>query len=49
MTLGEHPTYAPFFRMLRMGIPLGAVKQKAGLAGADVSLLDLDPGSPAPA
>jgi hypothetical protein len=31
-----------------MGIPMGAVKQKAALAGVDTAMLDLDPATPAP-
>lgn len=49
MTVGEDPRYARFFKMLKMGIPIGAVKQKASLeAGVDPSILDLDPSTPSP-
>jgi hypothetical protein len=48
MTLNEDPVYAPFFKMMRMGVPSGAIKQKMSLAGADPSMLDRDPSSPSP-
>jgi WASH complex subunit CCDC53 len=49
LTLGEDPRYARYFKMLKMGLPLGAVKHKASLeGGVDPELLELGPGAPAP-
>lgn len=41
--LGEHPKYAKFFKMLKVGLPLPAVKMKAEAEGVDASMLDRDP------
>lgn len=46
-TAKEDPRYAPFFRMVRMGVPLGAAMQKASVAGLDPSVLE-NPDGPAP-
>ena len=49
ITIAEDPRFAKFYKMLRMGLPLGAVQQKMSLeTGLDVSLLERDPASPAP-
>jgi WASH complex subunit CCDC53 len=36
----DHPGYAPFFKMLRVGVPLPVVAGKVTAAGLDASLLD---------
>lgn len=36
----DHPAYAPFIKMLRIGVPPPVVSGKAAAAGLDVSLLD---------
>lgn len=38
-----------FFRMLKVGVPKGGVKQKMRSEGLDPSVLDMDPAQPAPA
>lgn len=40
MTVRDDPTFSPFFKMQRMGIPLPAVQQKMMLAGLDPALLE---------
>ena len=40
-TVGASPTFAKFFRMLKMGVPRDAVKHKMEQAGVDPSVLDL--------
>jgi Ca2+-binding EF-hand superfamily protein len=44
----DDPEYAPFFKMLRVGVPMPVVQQKAAASGLDPSLLALDPDSPRP-
>jgi len=44
----DHPAYAPFFKMLKVGVPLPVVSGKMSAAGLDPSLLDT-PDAPAPA
>jgi len=39
----EHPLYAKYFRMLKMGLPLPAVKHKMVQEGVDPSFLDKNP------
>jgi hypothetical protein len=39
----EHPLYAKFFKMLKIGIPLEVVKAKMVLENADPAVLDKDP------
>jgi hypothetical protein len=48
LAIKDDPTFAPFFKMLKMGIPRPAVEQKMGLAGVDPRVLDMDPNSPSP-
>ncbi|EQC35460.1 hypothetical protein SDRG_07168 [Saprolegnia diclina VS20] len=36
----EHPTFAKFFKLLKMGMPLEHVKLKASSEGVDASMLD---------
>lgn len=36
----EHPDYAPFFKMLRVGVPMPVVQMKCSAAGLDGSLLE---------
>uniref|UniRef100_A0A7S0M7Z7 WASH complex subunit 3 n=1 Tax=Cryptomonas curvata TaxID=233186 RepID=A0A7S0M7Z7_9CRYP len=40
--------FTKYFRMVKMGVPPAAVKGKMSMEGADPSVLDLDPESPAP-
>jgi len=39
----EHPDYAPFFKMLKMGVPEPAVALKAQVAGLDGDVIRGDP------
>lgn len=48
MTVSQDPRYAPFFKMLKVGVVEQAVKGKMVLAGLNPDLLD-DPDAPAPA
>jgi hypothetical protein len=48
MTLAEDPAFATFFKMVRMGVPKGAVMNKMTAAGLDPSYIDKDPNSPSP-
>jgi hypothetical protein len=41
--VSEHPKYSKFFKMLKVGLPLPAVKQKAQAEGVDPAILDKDP------
>ena len=41
--LQDDPEWSKYFKMLRMGLPLGAVKNAADKDGKDSSILDLDP------
>lgn len=36
----QHPDYASFFKMLRVGVPAPLVRQKMGLMGLDPGILD---------
>ena len=38
-----------YFKMLKMGVPKGGVKQKMRSEGVDPAVLDMDPEQPAPA
>jgi len=40
---GEHPKYGKFFKMLKVGIPLAAVKAKVGLEGLNAEVMDKSP------
>ena len=47
--LGEYGVFAEqYFKMLKMGVPKGGVKQKMRSEGVDPSVLDMDPEKPAP-
>lgn len=46
ITISEVPDYNMFFRMLKMGIPKDAIKQKMTLAGVDVKIIDYPPETP---
>ena len=48
LPLKEDPKYAKFFKMLKMGLPRGAVVIKMTADGADPAVLDLDPDKPLP-
>jgi hypothetical protein len=41
--LGEHPKYAKYFKMLKIGLDKEAVQAKMQLEGMDPSILDRDP------
>lgn len=41
--LRDHPKYAKYFRMLKVGLPREAVKHKMTQDGADPGILDCDP------
>ena len=47
MPLRDHPAMKPFVKLLRVGLPKGAVARKMAEDGLDASLLDKDLG-PAP-
>ena len=36
----DHPTYAPFFRQLKFGVPVDAIKAKLSLSGLDPSVIE---------
>jgi Ca2+-binding EF-hand superfamily protein len=46
--LKDDPDYGPFFKLLRVGVPMPVVKQKVQAAGLDPSVMELDPDGPAP-
>jgi hypothetical protein len=41
--LKDHPEYSKYFKMINMGLPIGAVKNSLGRDGKDPSIMDLDP------
>jgi Subunit CCDC53 of WASH complex len=41
--LKEDPEYEKYFKMLKMGLPMGAVKNAVQRDGKDPSIMDLDP------
>lgn len=43
ITISQVPDYSMFFRMLKMGIPKDAIKQKMSLAGVDIRIIDYPP------
>ena len=40
--------YSKYFKMLRLGVPTGQIKQKMVMEGVDASVLDQDPDGPSP-
>merc|ERR1712185_665329 len=48
VALKDDPQYAKYFKMLKMGLPKGAVVVKMSAEGLDPSVLDMDPDKPAP-
>eukprot|EP00980_Cylindrotheca_fusiformis_P012309 scaffold3015_cov122-Cylindrotheca_fusiformis.AAC.4 len=46
MALSQNPTYAKYFRMKNVGIPVDAVRQSIELDGLDARIIDLDPNRP---
>ncbi len=46
ITISQVPDYSMFFRMLKMGIPSDAIKQKMTLAGVDIRIIDYPPDTP---
>lgn len=48
VAVGEHPLYNKFFKMLKVGLPLSAVKMKVTQEGLDPSMLDKDPAEMVP-
>jgi WASH complex subunit CCDC53 len=47
--LKDHPEYATYFKMLRLGIPPPQIKMKMEASGHNPAILDMDPEGPAPA
>lgn len=43
VALGEHPTYAKYFKMLKVGLPKEAVAQKMVKDGVDAKILSQEP------
>ena len=43
VALSEHPVYAKYFKMLKVGLPVGSVKNKMTQEGVDPCMLDRDP------
>ncbi|KAJ1394578.1 hypothetical protein B484DRAFT_439141, partial [Ochromonadaceae sp. CCMP2298] len=43
VAVSEHPHYAKYFKMLKVGLPLGMVKEKVKAEGLDVNMMDLPP------
>merc|ERR1712151_833225 len=41
--LKEDPEYEKYFKMIKMGLPVGAVKNALARDGKDPSIMDLDP------
>ena len=41
--VSQHPTYEPYFKMLKVGLPPPFVKNKMESEGVDSSFLDMDP------
>lgn len=48
LLLKEHPKYGKFFKMLKTGIPRGAVEHKMALENVSTAVLDMDPEQPTP-
>lgn len=46
--LRDDPNYGRFFKMLRMGVPLQAAKNKVLAEGLDPDIMDRDPDGPSP-
>ena len=44
--LKDDPKYSKYFRMLKMGLPKGAVAQAMTKDGLDAAVLDMDPNKP---
>jgi len=42
------PRWKQYFKMLRMAVPKGGVKQKMRSEGFDPAIIDMDPDQPAP-
>ncbi|XP_022094010.1 WASH complex subunit 3-like [Acanthaster planci] len=47
MTVSQDPRYMKYFKMINMGVPVGALRQKLTLEGLNPDLLDT-PNAPAP-
>lgn len=47
--LKDHPTYAKYFKMLKVGLPPPVVKHKMQSEDVDPAILDMDPNKPLPA
>ena len=48
MLLKDDPMYAKYFKMLKLGLPKDACKQKMATEGVDPNVMDLDPEGPSP-
>lgn len=46
MKIGDDPVYAKYFKMLKMGLPEGAVRHKMITDGVDTKAFDLGPDAP---
>jgi hypothetical protein len=46
LSLHEHPKYKKYFKMLKCGLPMGAVRHKMEMDQLDPSILELDPEKP---
>jgi hypothetical protein len=46
--ISEHPQYSKYFKMLKMGLPKGAVANKMQQEGANPAMLDKDPADKVP-
>eukprot|EP01033_Poteriospumella_lacustris_P000385 gene385-247_t len=46
--VGEHPVYAKYFKMLKLGVPRSGVEQKLVAEGLDASIISLDPATLVP-
>ncbi|OQR89620.1 hypothetical protein THRCLA_09660 [Thraustotheca clavata] len=48
MKLKEDPMYSTYFKMQKMGLPEGAIRQKMAMNGITIDLLSMDPEGPSP-
>ena len=49
MKLKDDPKYVKYFKMLKMGLPVGAVQNRMEKDGEDPAVMDMDPEGPSPA
>ncbi|KAG9406954.1 hypothetical protein AC1031_003279 [Aphanomyces cochlioides] len=48
LKLKDDPMYEKYFKMQKLGMPVGAIRQKMQLDGVDPDVLNLDPEGPSP-